>query len=106
MPAGDAVLRVLPRVNDDVNEEWISDKTRYAEDGLQPPAPRSPYIRENGKLAPATWTEALDAAAKALNRDAPEDRRHRGDLACGREHEGDARSVSGVSASPNTDCRR
>jgi NADH-quinone oxidoreductase subunit G len=47
---GREVMRILPRVNEDVNEEWISDKTRHAGDGLRTPAPRSPYVRENGKL--------------------------------------------------------
>jgi len=47
---GDAVLRVLPRINDEINEEWISDKTRYAEDGLNRQRLDRPYIRENGRL--------------------------------------------------------
>src|ERR1700760_1091318 len=60
---GSAVLRVLPRVNEDINEEWISDKTRYAVDGLARQRLDRPYIREAGKLRPATWSEALDAVA-------------------------------------------
>ena len=63
---GPAVLRVLPRLNDDVNEEWISDKTRYAVDGLGRQRLDRPYVRENGKLRPATWAEALDAVAAKL----------------------------------------
>jgi len=53
------VKRVLPRVNDDINEEWISDKTRYACDGLLKQRLDTPYIRENGKLKKSTWDEAL-----------------------------------------------
>jgi len=53
------VKRVLPRVNDDINEEWISDKTRYACDGLLKQRLDTPYIRENGKLRKSTWNEAL-----------------------------------------------
>src|ERR1700760_2132910 len=60
---GPAVLRVLPRTNDEINEEWISDKTRYAVDGLARQRLDRPYIREAGKLRPATWSEALDAVA-------------------------------------------
>jgi NADH-quinone oxidoreductase subunit G len=53
------VKRVLPRVNDDINEEWISDKTRYACDGLLNNRIDQPYIRKNGKLVSATWDEAF-----------------------------------------------
>jgi len=53
------VKRVLPRVNDDVNEEWISDKTRYACDGLLKQRLDIPYVRKNGKLEKSSWTEAL-----------------------------------------------
>jgi NADH-quinone oxidoreductase subunit G len=53
------VKRVLPRINDDINEEWISDKTRYACDGLLKQRLDTPYIRENGKLKKSTWDEAL-----------------------------------------------
>jgi NADH-quinone oxidoreductase subunit G len=63
---GAAVLRVLPRVNEDVNEEWISDKTRYAVDGLQRQRLDRPYVRVGGKLQPATWAEAFGAVAAKL----------------------------------------
>ncbi len=53
------VKRVLPRVNDDINEEWISDKTRYACDGLLNNRIDQPYIKKNGKLVSATWDEAF-----------------------------------------------
>jgi NADH-quinone oxidoreductase subunit G len=69
---GPAVLRVLPRINDDVNEEWISDKTRYVVDGLSRQRLDRPYIRENGKLKPASWNEALDAVAARLKAAKPE----------------------------------
>jgi NADH-quinone oxidoreductase subunit G len=69
---GPAVLRVLPRVNEDVNEEWISDKTRFAVDGLSRQRLDSPYIRENGRLRPATWAEALALAAERLSKAKPE----------------------------------
>ncbi|HEY8214427.1 MAG TPA: NADH-quinone oxidoreductase subunit NuoG [Methylocystis sp.] len=60
---GREVMRILPRVNDLVNEEWISDKTRQIVDGLKTQRLDRPYIRENGKLRPASWQEALAAVA-------------------------------------------
>ncbi|RAK61083.1 NADH-quinone oxidoreductase subunit G [Phenylobacterium hankyongense] len=69
---GSAVLRVLPRVNEEINEEWISDKTRYAVDGLSRQRLDQPYIRENGRLRPATWTEALDTVASRLKAAKPD----------------------------------
>ncbi|MGK7653369.1 NADH-quinone oxidoreductase subunit NuoG [Roseovarius sp. B08] len=63
---GREVMRILPRNNDGVNEEWISDKTRFVWDGLRRQRLDRPYIRENGKLRPATWPEALGKAAAAM----------------------------------------
>ena len=53
------VKRVLPRVNEDINEEWISDKTRYACDGLLKQRLDTPYIRENGRLQKSSWSQTL-----------------------------------------------
>ncbi|HLG89919.1 MAG TPA: NADH-quinone oxidoreductase subunit NuoG [Alphaproteobacteria bacterium] len=63
---GPEVLRVLPRVNDDINEEWIADKSRHAVDGLTRQRLDRPYVRRDGKLQPATWPEALKAIAGRL----------------------------------------
>ena len=63
---GREVMRFLPRNNDGVNEEWISDKTRFVWDGLRRQRLDRPYLRENGKLRPASWPEALGAAAAAM----------------------------------------
>ena len=63
---GREVKRILPRNHDGVNEEWISDKTRFVWDGLRRQRLDRPYIRENGKLRPASWPEALGAAAAAM----------------------------------------
>src|SRR6201995_3936274 len=52
---GREVLRVLPRNNDAVNEEWISDKTRHVVDGLRTQRLDQPYVRVNGRLQPASW---------------------------------------------------
>ncbi len=64
---GREVKRFVPRNHDGVNEEWISDKTRFVWDGLRRQRLDTPYIRENGKLRKATWVEALTAAAEAMN---------------------------------------
>jgi NADH-quinone oxidoreductase subunit G len=64
---GREVMRILPRVNDDINEEWISDKTRHVVDGLRTQRLDQPYVRENGRLRPATWSEAFGAIAAKLN---------------------------------------
>ncbi|SMO33509.1 NADH-quinone oxidoreductase subunit NuoG [Paracoccus laeviglucosivorans] len=63
---GREVMRILPRNNDGVNEEWISDKTRFVWDGLRRQRLDRPYLRVDGKLRAVTWPEALDAAAKAM----------------------------------------
>ena len=63
---GREVMRFLPRNHDGVNEEWISDKTRFVWDGLRRQRLDRPYIRENGKLRPASWGEALNTAATAV----------------------------------------
>ena len=63
---GREVMRILPRNHDGVNEEWISDKTRFVWDGLRRQRLDRPYVRVDGKLKPATWGEALSAAATAM----------------------------------------
>ena len=63
---GREVMRILPRNNDGVNEEWISDKSRFVWDGLRRQRLDRPYVRVGGKLKPATWGEALSAAAAAM----------------------------------------
>src|SRR5436189_1863629 len=64
---GREVMRILPRVNDDVNEEWISDQTRHVVDGLRTQRLDQPYIRENGMLRPAPWSVAFAAIAARLD---------------------------------------
>ena len=61
---GREVIRILPRVNEGINEEWISDKTRHACDGLKVQRLDRPYVRVNGKLTAATWPEAFSAIAE------------------------------------------
>ena len=103
---GREVMRVLPRVNEAVNEEWISDKTRYIWDGLKTQRLDRPFVRENGRLRPATWAEAFAAVAAKVKSVAPA---KIGALA------GDLASVEEMFAlkllmekvgSPNLDCRQ
>jgi len=63
---GPEVMRILPRVHEGVNEEWISDKTRFAYDGLMRRRLDRPWVRRNGKLEPATWSEAFAVVADRL----------------------------------------
>jgi NADH-quinone oxidoreductase subunit G len=63
---GREVMRIIPRNHDGVNEEWISDKTRFIWDGLRRQRLDTPYVRENGRLRRATWGEALEKTAAAM----------------------------------------
>ncbi|MBN9062240.1 MAG: NADH-quinone oxidoreductase subunit G [Rhizobiales bacterium 65-9] len=69
---GREVMRIMPRVNDDVNEEWISDKTRFIWDGLKSQRLDRPYVRENGRLRPASWQEAFALIARKMKAARPE----------------------------------
>ena len=67
-----SVMRVLPRVNEDVNEEWLADKSRQACDGLGNQRLDRPYVRKDGKLREASWIEALSTVAAKLRASAPD----------------------------------
>jgi NADH-quinone oxidoreductase subunit G len=103
---GPEVLRILPRLNEDVNEEWLADKSRFALDGLKRRRLDRPWVRRNGKLAEATWSEAFAAIVEKL-RGVPGDRigAVAGDLA-------DAESMLALKdlmvalGSANLDCRQ
>ena len=99
------VMRILPVQNDAVNEEWISDKTRFIFDGLKAQRLDRPYVRKAGKLQPASWGEALDAVAKAVNSTRP----HKvgaiaGDLASVEDIYALKKFMTGI-GSANMDCR-
>ena len=103
---GGEVMRVLPRLNEDVNEEWISDKTRFAVDGLKRRRIDRPYVRRDGKLQPASWAEAFQAIAdKAKGLDGKRMAAIAGDTV-------DAESMVALKdlmmafGSPNLDCRQ
>jgi NADH dehydrogenase (ubiquinone) Fe-S protein 1 len=61
------LLRILPRLNEDVNEEWIADKSRFAFDGLRRQRLDAPMIKKDGKLIESNWEDALDLVAQKLN---------------------------------------
>ena len=103
---GREVMRILPRLSEAINEEWISDKTRFAWDGLGRQRLDTPFVRRGGRLEPATWAEAFaEIAARAKGLDGARIGAIIGDLA-------DAESMfalKGLMAalgSPNVDCRQ
>jgi NADH dehydrogenase (ubiquinone) Fe-S protein 1 len=70
---GMEVMRILPRLNDDINEEWIDDKTRFACDGLKTQRLTTPLIRRDDKFVPATWEMALTEIGEAYKKLAPKE---------------------------------
>ncbi len=69
---GGEVMRVLPRLNEEINEEWINDKTRFAYDGLKRQRLDRPYVRKDGKLVAVSWDEALQTVANRLRSTQPQ----------------------------------
>lgn len=68
---GNEVVRVVPRSNDDVNEDWITDKTRFAIDGLRRQRLDQPYVRKEGRLVPASWDAAFAVIAEEFHKTSP-----------------------------------
>ncbi len=100
------VLRVLPRVNEEVNEEWISDKTRFSCDGLRRQRLDRPYVRDGGKLRAASWEEAFARIAAKLKGAAGERTAAiAGDLVCAESMLLLKRLMQGL-GSPHLDCRQ
>ncbi len=104
---GNEVMRVLPRLHEDVNEEWISDKTRFACDGLRRQRLDKPYLRnEDGKLEPVTWGDAFAAIAdKVKSAGAGKVAAIAGDL-CDAESMYALKQLMAGIGSPNLDCRQ
>ncbi|HTO30103.1 MAG TPA: NADH-quinone oxidoreductase subunit NuoG [Pararhizobium sp.] len=69
---GREVMRIMPRVNEEINEEWISDKTRYIWDGLKTQRLDRPYVKRDGRLQPASWNEAFAAIKAAVAKTSPD----------------------------------
>jgi NADH-quinone oxidoreductase subunit G len=103
---GREVVRILPRTNDAINEEWISDKTRFIVDGLKTQRLDRPYVRIDGKLTPSSWAQAF-AAIAAKVKTAPPSRigAVAGDLAAVEEMFA-LKDLVGRLKSPNIDCRQ
>jgi NADH-quinone oxidoreductase subunit G len=102
---GTDVLRVLPRLNEEINEEWLSDKSRHAVDGLRRQRLDAPYLRTGGKLAPVSWPVALEALAARLKGDAAKIGAIAGDL-CDAEGLKAALDLLRAHGVANTDCRQ
>ena len=99
------VLRIMPVVNDAINEEWISDKTRFVWDGLGRQRLDKPYIRENGNLRQAGWDEALALVAEKLKGDPGEIAAIAGDL-CEAESMKALKDLMNSLGVKNLDCRQ
>jgi NADH-quinone oxidoreductase subunit G len=103
---GREVMRILPRVNEQVNEEWISDKTRFIWDGLRTQRLDRPYVRRDGKLVAATWSEAFAAIKEAVAKSSGDKiGAIAGDLAAVEEMYALKLLMQSL-ASPNIDCRQ
>ena len=103
---GSEVLRVMPRTNEDVNEEWLADKSRFAHDGLKRRRLDRPWIRVDGKLRPATWPDAFAAiAAKLPGLAGDRIGAIAGDL-CDAESMVALKDLMGALGSANLDCRQ
>lgn len=103
---GDEVMRILPRLNEEINEEWISDKTRFAYDGLLNQRLDRPYVKQGKSLKPASWDDAYGAIAKKLEKtDAKKVAALAGDLA-DVESMFVLKSLMQHLGSPHLDCRQ
>ncbi len=103
---GSQVLRILPRLNEAVNEEWLGDKSRFAHDGLRRQRLDRPYVRHNGQLHPVSWSEAFEAIRKRI------EGRAGTDIGAIVGDQADAESMQALKdlmqalGSPNLDCRQ
>ncbi len=103
---GAEVLRILPRINDEVNEEWLGDKSRFSVDGLKRRRLDRPWLRENGKLRPASWDEVFEVITARMKSVAP------GRLGAIAGDQCDVESLLALKqfftalGSPNIDCRQ
>ena len=103
---GSQVMRVLPRLNEEVNEEWISDKARHACDGLSRQRLDRPYVRINGKLKTASWADAFAAIAAKVKDISPDKMAAIvGDLAAAEEIKA-LKDLMGSLRVQNIDCRQ
>lgn len=100
------VMRILPRLNEDINEEWLADRSRFSYDGLKTQRLDTPYLRKEGTLQPVGWNEAFDAiAAKLDGLDGAKIGAIAGDLVCA-ESQKALKDLMDLLGSPNIDCRQ
>ncbi len=102
---GREIMRIMPRNHDDVNQEWLGDKSRFVWDGLNRQRLDRPYIRKNGNLTACDWQKALAAAAKAIKGKADKVAAIAGDLACA-ESQKALKDIMAMIGSPHLDCRQ
>ncbi len=102
---GREAMRIMPRNHDDVNEEWLSDKSRFVWDGLNTQRLDRPFIRRDGKLVPASWDEAFDLVESKLKGKGDKTAAIAGDLVCA-EGQFALKGLMDALESPNVDCRQ
>lgn len=102
---GREAMRIMPRNHDDVNEEWLSDKSRFVWDGLNTQRLDRPFIRENGKLTPTSWDAAFDLVESKLKGKGAATAAIAGDLVCA-EGQFALKDLMDALASPHVDCRQ
>ncbi|GGD06097.1 NADH-quinone oxidoreductase subunit NuoG [Aquisalinus flavus] len=103
---GREVMRILPRLHAEVNEEWIADKSRFIWDGLKNQRLDRPYVRVDGKLKPASWEEAFKVAADRINASDPSKvAALAGDLVSVEAVKA-LKDLMGLIGTPHTDCRQ
>ena len=102
---GREAMRIMPRNHDEVNEEWLSDKSRFVWDGLNTQRLDRPFIRRDGKLAAATWDEAFDVLQDKLKGKGDKTAAIAGDLVCA-EGQFALKGLMDALQSPHLDCRQ
>ena len=102
---GREAMRIMPRNHDDVNEEWLSDKSRFIWDGLNTQRLDRPFIRKDGKLAPASWDDAFALVADRLKGKGAQTAAIAGDLVCA-EGQFALKGLMDSLESPHIDCRQ
>jgi NADH-quinone oxidoreductase subunit G len=103
---GPEVIRILPRLNEDVNEEWLGDKSRFSMDGLKRRRLDRPWARHDGKLVPTTWDEALTIAAEKLLSTSPQRIGAVTGNLCDLESMAALKDLMGALGVTNLDCRQ
>ncbi len=102
---GREAMRIMPRNHDDVNEEWLSDKSRFVWDGLNTQRLDRPFIRRNGKLMHASWDDAFDLVESKLKGKGKKTAAIAGDLVCA-EGQFALKGLMDALESPHVDCRQ